>query len=190
MYVDWELENQFDDYKNHALAFGTSNRNANGEYLNVGKSGNVIRTGSGIFEQCEVSNVFYYNKFNLKLLEDALFELSDAKLDYNDRVFVIKTGSRGAVQFHKAVLQTVSGWTTFVLDNSSTRVVEKTQSRLHDNALSAGFQFVEYKAPNGIRVKLDVDNLYDDRVRNKILHPNGGPAMSYRYDIWYIGTMD
>lgn len=189
-YVDWELENQFDDYKNHALAFGTSNRNANGEYLNVGKSGNVIRTGSGIFEQCEVSNVFYYNKFNLKLLEDALFELSDAKLDYNDRVFVIKTGSRGAVQFHKAVLQTVSGWTTFVLDNSSTKVVEKTQSRLHDNALSAGFQFVEYKAPNGIRVKLDVDNLYDDKVRNKILHPNGGPAMSYRYDIWYIGTMD
>ena len=52
-------------------------------------------------------------------------------------------------------------------------MVEKTQSRLHDNALSAGFQFVEYKAPNGIRVKLDVDNLYDDRVRNKILHPNG-----------------
>ena len=41
-YVDWELENQFDDYKNHALAFGTSNRNANGEYLNIGKSGNVI----------------------------------------------------------------------------------------------------------------------------------------------------
>lgn len=29
-----------------------------------------------------------------------------------------------------------------------------------------------------------------DPVRNKILSPDGGVAFSYRYDIWYIGTMD
>lgn len=132
----------------------------------------------------------YYNKFSLKLLEDALYELSASKLDMNDRVFVIKTGERGAMQFHKAVLQTISGWTTFVMNNDYLRVVDKTQSQLHDNALSAGFQFVQFKAPNGVTVKLDVDPFYDDPVRNKILHPNGGPAFSYRYDIWYIGTMD
>ena len=97
---------------------------------------------------------------------------------------------RGAIQFHKAVLQTVSGWTQFVLDNSSTRVIEKTQSNLHTNALSAGFQFVEFKAPNGVRVKIEVDTYYDDPVRNKIMHSNGGPAFSYRYDIMDIGTMD
>lgn len=71
---------------------------------------------------------------------------------------------RGALQFHKEVLKTVSGWTQFVLDNRSIGVVQKTQSQLHDNALSAGFQFVEYKAPNGVRVKLDVDPFYDDPV--------------------------
>ena len=46
--------------------------------------------------------------------------------------------------------------------------------------LSAGFQFVEYKAPNGVRVKIDVDPFYDDPVRNKVLHPEGGVAQSYR----------
>ena len=121
---------------------------------------------------------------------------------------------RGAIAFHKEVLKTVSGWTQFVLDNNSIGVVQKTQSQLHTNALSAGFQFVEYKAPNGVRVKIevdpyyddpvrnkvlhpngvrvkiDVDPFYDDPVRNKILHPNGGVAFSYRYDIMYIGTMD
>ena len=158
--------------------------------MNFGKSGNAIKTGAGIFEQTEVANVMYYNNFSLKLLEDALYELSAAKLGMEDRLFVIKTGERGAILFHKAVLQTVSGWTTFVMDNNSTRVVEKTQSKLHSNALSAGFQFVEYKAPNGVRVRLDVDPFYDDPVRNKILHPMGGVAMSYRFDIWYIGTMD
>ncbi len=189
-YVDWEVEQQFSEYKNNVLAFGTSNRNANGEYMNFGKSGYAIKTGAGIFEQTEVANTMYYNVFSLKLLEDALYELSAAKLPMGDRLFIIKTGERGAILFHKAVLQTVSGWTTFVLDNNSTHVVEKTQSKLHSNALSAGFQFVEYKAPNGVRVRLDVDPFYDDPVRNKVIHPLGGPAMSYRFDIWYIGSMD
>ena len=189
-HVDWEVEQQFSEYKNNALAFGRSNRNQNGEYMNFGKSGNVIKTGAGLFEQMEVANTMYYNTFSLKLLEDALYELSAAKLDYGDRYFLIKTGERGAIQFHKEVLKTVSGWSQFVLDNSSVSVVQKTQSNLHSNALSAGFQFVEYKAPNGVRVKIDVDPFYDDPVRNKILHPNGGVAFSYRYDIMYIGTMD
>lgn len=189
-YVDWEVEQQFSEYKNNVLAFGTSNRNSNGEYMNFGKSGYAIKTGAGIFEQTEVANTMYYNVFSLKLLEDALYELSAAKLPMGDRLFIIKTGERGAILFHKAVLQTVSGWTTFVLDNNSTHVVEKTQSKLHSNALSAGFQFVEYKAPNGVRVRLDVDPFYDDLVRNKVIHPLGGPAMSYRFDIWYIGSMD
>lgn len=188
--VDWEVEQQFSEYKNNVLAFGTSNRNSNGEYMNFGKSGGVIKQGAGLFEQMEVSNTMYYNTFSIKLLEDALYELSASKLEYGDRYFIIKTGERGAIQFHKAVLNTVSGWTQFVLDNSSLKVVDKTSSNLHSNALSAGFQFVEYKAPNGVRVKIDVDPLYDDPVRNKIQHPNGGPAMSYRYDIMYMGTMD
>ena len=158
-YVDWQLEQQFSEYKNNALAFGRSNRNANGEYMNFGKSGNVIKTGAGLFEQMEVANTMYYNTFSLKLLEDALYELSASKLDFGDRYFLIKTGERGAIQFHKEVLKTVSGWTQFVLDNSSIGVIQKTQSKLHQNSLSAGFQFVEYKAPNGVRVKIDVDPL-------------------------------
>lgn len=46
--VQWELEQQWNQYKNNALAFGRSNRNANGEYLNIGKSGEVIRMGAGL----------------------------------------------------------------------------------------------------------------------------------------------
>lgn len=189
-YVDYEAECQFSDYKNNALAFGRSNRNGNGEYKNIGKSGGVIKTGAGLYEQIEVANTFYYNDFSLKLLEDALYELSAAKLGMKDRYFLIRTGERGAIQFHKAILQTISGWTQFVFNGEQLGIVEKTQSNLSNNALAAGFQFVEYKAPNGVRVKVDVDPYYDDPVRNKIQHPLGGPAFSYRYDIMDIGTMD
>lgn len=93
--VQWQLEQQWNEYKNNVLAFGRSNRNKNGEYLNIGKSGEVIRMGSGLYEQMEVSNTMPYNTFSLKLIEDALYNLSAAKLGLNERTFVIKTGERG-----------------------------------------------------------------------------------------------
>jgi len=188
--VQWELEQQWNSYKNNVLAFGRSTRNANGEYLNYDKSGEVIRSGAGLYEQMESSNTTYYNNFSLKLLEDALYQLSASKLGFNERTFVIKTGEYGAIAFHKAVLDTVSGWTQFTINGDQIGIVRKTQSPLNENALTAGFQFTEFQAPNGVKVKIDVDPYYDDPVRNKIMHPNGGVAFSYRYDIFDIGTMD
>lgn len=187
-YVEWQFEAQWADYKNHILAFGRSNRNANGEYMNFGKSGSAIRLGDGYFAQQEVANTFYYNVFSLKLIEDALYELSAANMDFGQRKFVLKTGEMGAKKFSKAVAAEVSGWTQIVFDNSSVKAVNKANSPLHSNALSAGFQFVEWMAPNGVTVTVEVDPAYDDRVRNKIRHPEGGVAMSYRYDIIYLGT--
>lgn len=189
-WADWEVEQQFSEYKNNAMVFGRSNRNKNGEYTNIGKSGEAIRTGAGLLEQMEVANTSYYNTFSIKILEDALYELSAAKLDMNQRTFVIRTGERGALQFHKAVLDVVSGWQAFQVNADAVGMVKKTQSNLHTNALSAGFQFTEFLAPNGVRVKVEVDPWYDDPVRNKIMHPKGGVAMSYRYDIFDIGSMD
>ena len=188
--VEWQFEMQWSDYKNNVLAYGRSNRNSNGEYMNFGQSGEVIRMGDGLYAQMEVSNTIYYNNFSLKLLEDALYELSAAKLDFGERYFLIRTGERGAILFHKAVLDTVSGWQAFQLNGDALGVVRKTSSNLNQNALTAGFQFTEFTAPNGVRVKIEVDPSYDDPIRNKIQHPNGGPAYSYRFDIMDIGTMD
>ena len=85
--------------------------------------------------------------------------------------------------------QTMNG-VTFTVNADAVGMVQKTNSSLHQNALAAGFQFVEFRAPNGVTVKLEVDRFYDDPVRNKIMHPLGGPAFSYRYDIFDIGSMD
>lgn len=158
-YVDWELECQFADYKNNAMMFGRSNRNANGEYTNIGKSGSVIKTGAGLIEQMEVGNTNYYNDEDdvLALLENALYQLSAGKLDFGKRQFLVKTGEMGALRFHKSVLRDASGWTQFTLDGAALGVVAKTSSELHSNALRAGFQFTEYLAPNGVRIKIEVD---------------------------------
>lgn len=189
-HVEWVFENKFSENKNNLIMYGRSNRNRNGEYLNIGKSGNVITMGAGLREQMEVGNVVWYNDFSLKLIEDMLYELSISKLAMNKRVFILRTGERGAVQFHRAAKDIVSGWLPIPTVNNPA-VIQKVQSALNSNAVAAtDYQFVEWRAPMGVIVKVEVDPFYDDPVRNKIIHPDGGVAESYRYDIMYAGDMD
>ena len=188
--VYWQFEKQISRIKARTLMFGKTNRDENGKYLNIGKSGIAIKAGSGIREQMEVSNTTFYNKFSIRLLEDLLSELCEGKLDFGERKFILRTGERGAAQFNRAVMAEASGWGALNFDNSGINAIHKTSSKLHNNALSTGFQFTEWRAPNNIHVMLEVDPMYDDKVRNKILHPDGGVAESYRYDILYIGSME
>jgi hypothetical protein len=193
-HVEWTFEMQYQKEKNTGLMFATTNRDGNGDYHNIGKSGHIIKMGSGIREQMEVSNTLFYNVFSLKLLTSMLAELSEGKLSMDERHFVLRTGERGAIQFHNSITSDGSGWQATAaavgFDNTGTSAMKKVSSSLHSNAYSAGFQFTEYLAPNNIKVTLEVDGLYDDKVRNKVLHPDGGVAESYRYDILDIGTID
>ncbi len=73
LYEDWLVEQEFSSYKNKALMYGKSNRTADGEYHNFDVSGRAIKIGSGIREQMEQSNTYYYNDFSLEMLEEILF---------------------------------------------------------------------------------------------------------------------
>ena len=190
-YVDYEIERQFAEMKNRALVWGRSNRNANGEYLNVGKSGEVIKVGAGLMEQREFGYTEFYNDTSaiLKLIENALEAIcSNGNVPFSDQVFEVHTGRQGAKVFSKAVMQEVSGWHPFQFNGDQLGVVSKTSSPLHSNALKAGYQFTEYISSNNLHIKLVVDPIYDDPVRNKITHPEGGLAMSYRFDIFDMGN--
>lgn len=188
--VYWQFERAVSRVKARTLMFGKGNRAANGKFLNKGESNIEIKAGSGIREQMEVSNTTSYNKFSIRLLEDMLSELSEGKLDFGERKFMLRTGERGAAQFHRAVTAEASGWQALGFDNTNQNAIQSVSSPLHSNAFSAGYQFTEWKAPNNIHVMLEVDPMYDDKVRNKIFHPDGGVAESYRYDILYIGSME
>jgi len=205
-WMHWEnlkFERTFLEEKCKAMMFGTSNRDGNGEYYNFGKSGHVIEIGDGIRPQCNVANAYYYpnGKTILTLIESALYELSRTKLDFGERKFLLRTGELGAKLFHQAVLNTTSGWLTTVVGSTSTSnpsIVSKVQNKLHDNSLSAGFQFVEFKAPNGVTVSIEVEPMYDDPIRNKLRwktvdannNPIEGPAESFRFDLYYIGSTE
>ena len=83
LYEDWLVEQEFSLYKNKALMYGKSNRTADGEYHNFDVSGRAIKIGSGIREQMEQSNTFFYNDFSIEMLEEILFGLSEGKLGFS-----------------------------------------------------------------------------------------------------------
>lgn len=186
--VFWRFEQQISRLKAYTIMFGKSNRADDGEFLNTGKSGFKIEAGSGVREQMDVSNVVLYNTFSLSLVEDMLHSLSEGKIDFAERKFVLRTGERGAAQFSRAANADDSAWVPLNAQNPAT--VRGASSKLHSNALKGGYQFTEWEFANSIHVMIEVDPMYDDKVRNKIQHPLGGVAESYRYDILYMGSQE
>lgn len=193
--VDFEFEKAFRDYKNYAWAWGRSNRNKNGEYTNIGKSGDVIKTGAGMYEQLENGgNTIWYNDFSLKLIEQGLYNLFGGRTDFKDRSVTISTGELGGMLFQKAALSDGSGWKpAFEFDAVQLGLMKKAQNAAAPwgGALSvAAPQIFEYIAPMGIKITLDIDQSKDNINHSgyKIMHPLGGPASSYIFDILDMGS--
>lgn len=185
-YRDYQFDQQFRREKSRALMFATSNRSSDGQYLNKGKSGYVKQQGAGIRQQMEAANTSYYNQFSIDYLIDVLMDLSEGRLPTDQRKFVLMTGERGAVQFHKAIEEKTQLFKPLF---NQDRMFKKAGGDVQ-LGLGYGGQFIEYLGPNNIVVGVQVHSMYDDRERNKIYHPNGGVAESYRYDILDVGTTD
>lgn len=188
-YVLWECERQFQTLKNQTLCYGRNNMSGNGEFRNHGVSGGVIETSAGLFEQMSLGgHVHYYNEFDIDMLTDLLDMIySEGNHSIKDSVIQIHTGRWGAKLFNKAVMDKVSGWNVFQFNGDQLGVVSKASSNIHANALKCGYQFTEYIAPNNIHVALVVNSIFDDPVRNKLKHPEGGPVESRTFCIMNLG---
>jgi len=195
-WVEWTFEQEMEREFNQGLIFGRSNRDEFGNFHDRGKSGNLIKEGAGLREQKLVGNTIIYDTFSLKLIEDALYQISAGRLDKSERIFTLRTGERGAIQFHNACSAVLNSWTPLgnygVNAGGNVALTRSVSSPLHDNAVSFGSQVVEYRGPNNVIVRLEVDPAYDDTSRNKIMKGYSeinGPAESYRYDLDYIGSV-
>lgn len=189
--VTWKLEETFEEYKNNALFRGVSTQMDNGEYSNFGFSGLPNIQGSGLRELMKAGMQRYYNHFSLPMLEDLLMEISEGKLGFKNRKFVVRTGERGLREFSRKAKETMSGWISLYgsRDNNPANILAgPEQDYTNGNARTlVDEQYTRWLGPNGIEVVFMVDTSYDDKVTNKLMHPKGGTAESYRYDIFYAG---
>jgi hypothetical protein len=178
--LDWEFHRQFRREKAKLLMYGTSNRRADGSYANIGDSGYEIKAGMGLREQISPANILHYTDFNIETFVDYCLSLSVGKLPEDSRRFVIGTGEHGL----KVVSRAIEAY-------AGANALE--YNRL--NELTAGSkgsyrrtQFVKLADINGITLEFMHIPQYDDAVRNKTKHPDGGLAESHRMTIMDFGT--
>ena len=193
--VDFELEKTFRDYKTYALVWGRSNRNKNGEYTNIGVSGDAIRTGAGLYELMEQGgNTIYYNDSPLKMIEEGLYALFAGRTDFKDRAVTVRGGERGIAWLQKEASQEGSGWKSAYEFDAVALGLAKKASAAHapfGGGISvAAPQVVELIAPMGIKITFEVDQSKDNINHSgyKLTHPLGGPVSSYCFDILDLGS--
>ena len=178
--LDWEFRRQFRREKARLLMFGQSNRMADGSYANLGESGYEIKAGMGLREQISPSNIMYYNKFDIETMVDYCLSLSVGKLPEDSRKFVIGTGEHGL----KMISRSIEKYAT-------ASALEYNRIPGLDGGAKASYQrpqYVKLADINGIRLEFMHIPQYDDQVRNKIKHPDGGVAESHRMTIMDFGT--
>ena len=185
--VTWKIEETWSEYKNNALDRGVSTRMENGEYSNFGLSGLPNEQGAGFRQQQAQGNMMYYNKFTIGLVEDALYGISAGKLDFSKRKFVLRTGERGAILFSKEAKKEMSGWIPLYSASTPSYMTKGPETNFTNGnaATIADFQVTRWLSANGLEVTVMIDSSKDDMQTNKIMHPLGGTAESYRFDIFY-----
>jgi hypothetical protein len=183
--VTWKIEQTWLEYKNNSLERGVSTRMENGEYSNFGLSGLPNKQGMGFRAQMAQGNQQYYTKFSISLIEDALYGISAGKIDFKNRKFVVRTGERGAILFSREAKKEMSGWIPlYSVQNPS--YFKDAPTEFAPNGKAVGdIQVTKWMAANGVEVTLMIDSSKDDIQTNKIPHPMGGTAESYRFDIFY-----
>ena len=198
-YEEWLFMTEWRKEKNDAELWARDNRTANGQYVDFGKSGNVIRMGNGIMAQMEPGQTIYYTEFDIDDFVESLQTIfENGNVPLSERKIVVITGQRGMIQASNAINKTTSGFiptanntTSHVeVDAVALGLISKANSEVNSAALTyAQGQYVKYIGPNGIEIEFVLDMSLDDPVRNKLVGINGkGRLSSYAYYVFDMGS--
>ena len=119
------------------------------------KNGHIIRSGSGIDEQLNSSNITTVNELTEDVLRDMLMPVCRWNKDADKRRMTIFTGAGGMIAFHKAMVKSMGA--VGLVQEAGNFI-----SKLQGNELSYGAQFIEYKGFLGSSVRLVHLPYFDD----------------------------
>ena len=196
-YEEWLFMKEWRQEKNDAELWARDNRTNNGQYVDYGKSGNVIRMGNGIMAQMEPGQTIYYSDFDIDDFVESLQTIfENGNVPMTERKIVVVTGQRGKIQFSNAVNKTTSGFmraASGVINTSNTEIDAVALGLVKNNGNGqltyTTAQYDKYIGPNGIEIEVVVDMSFDDKVRFKQVGLNGkGVLQSYAYYVFDMGS--
>lgn len=176
--MEWNFQWQHE--KANQLLYSTSNKNDNGTYTQKANNGFAIKQGAGLREQISPSYKFYYNTLTIEYLLEVLTNLSFNILPQDQREFLILTGERGMIAFHKMIEDKVG----IIMPLGDARRI--TSGSGQDLAVTG--QYKQFLGPQGIKITVAHMPQYDDAITHRMEDPDGGFTENYRMTIMNIGT--
>lgn len=182
--AEWTALAQWYKEIDRSFIYTIYNQDPQGEVRLQGKNHRPVYHGAGVRQQISPANKFYYTKLTYEAIDEFLLDLSyNASRWGGDYNFVALTGKMGIREFNSAVLAKAKDLGVTVT-NSGT-FITGTGSNL---TLTGHFKSVEFL--NGISLTVKEFSPYDDKVRNRTLHPTSKkPIESYRFTILNFGTV-
>jgi len=180
-YQDLVADAQFEQMKARMSLYGRKNWANNDVIGNKDPYSKFdVKSGSGLFEQIDPTNIHYYTQFDIDWMCSVLLDMGVGRIERGRRMITLGTGEFGALQFHQAVQNNTTKWTPNFYQE---RIFKTSDGGLGaHNPLGYGGQFLEYHSVNGVGIKLQIIPFFDDKVRFKKYHPSGaGLTESYRY---------
>ncbi|MCP4255520.1 MAG: hypothetical protein GY775_19365 [Candidatus Scalindua sp.] len=170
---------------------GHSNVWADGTVGNIGRNGIKATTGAGFKEQWLTSNKHVWSgKPDMDFLNEIALDAVVGKIKWDQRKMVIKAGEYGLTQLSNMVMEKygANAWTASRawMGDTTGRAYTWKENEIN---VRAG-QVMGVATINGVQFSFVIDPQKDDLKRNKIMHPLGGPASSYEYDIMGFGSKD
>jgi len=165
-----------------------SNVKADGTIMNVDKNGYTATSGAGFKKQWSSTNLHRWNlRPDLGFLTEIALDAVINKIPMGGRKMVIKAGEYGLKELSGMVMRAFgadawknSPWAS----DTSGRMLKVNGNELYVNM----GQVMGVATINGIEFEFVVDPSKDHPGRNKMLHPLGGYASSYEYDIMGFGV--
>jgi hypothetical protein len=181
-YQDLVAHHQCEEMFARMQIYGKRNWTPDHQYLNKDdKTKYAVESGAGFFEQIAPSNVHYYNSYDLDWHLGLLMDMGVGKLDRGKRVIHLLTGEWGAVEISTQIQAKQGSQFTIISDkyingNSAPGNLggSNTKSLMQP-------QYNVYQWYNGIEIRVEILDFFDDDTYFPQLHPDGkGLVESHR----------
>lgn len=180
--AEWTAISEWYKEIDRSMIYSIYNKNANGEVNLKGDNGRPIYHGAGIRQQIAASNIRFYTELTYDILDNFLLDLSyDSNANGGEQKFVALTGQMGMREFDRAISEHARGNNITVTDSGT--FISGTGAELK---FSGYFKTVDFL--NGVSLTVKLFPPYDDKHRNRTLHPKSNkPIESYRFTILNFG---
>jgi len=181
-YQDLVAHHQCEEMFARMLVYGKKNWTADHQYLNKDdKTKYAIESGAGFFDQVAPSNVHYYNSYDLDWHLGLLLDMGVGKIERGKRVIHLLTGEFGAIEISKQIQAKSGKNVTIVSDKFLTYNSQAGNIGGGNTKGAMEPQFNIYEWYNGVVIKVEILDFFDDNVYFPQQHPDGlGLVESHR----------